>query len=118
MAHVRILFTLRQNSTDSLGTGCSKKNPGARTDRLLSENTRTVAVATLNFGKEYTAHGFRASASTFMHKDLSIARDVIELCLGHRFVGEVAKAYLRDADDSYMNVERAAAMQRYADYFD
>jgi integrase len=92
--------------------------PSMRGDRPMSENGLTVALAAMNFGKEQTAHGFRATASTFMHKELSINRDVIELCLGHRLVGKVAKAYLRDADDTYMSAERAAAMQKYADFLD
>lgn len=53
-----------------------------------------------------------------MHRELSIPRDVVELCLGHRLGDRTEKAYLRDVQDMDMAVERAAAMQKYADYLD
>jgi len=107
-----------QHAIRYLGDGDIYVFPGVRTDRVMSEGTLTSALHQLGFGGEHSAHGFRASAKTFMHRELSIPRDVVELCLGHRLGDMTEQVYLRDVQDMNMAKERAAAMQKYADYLD
>lgn len=92
--------------------------PGARNDRVMSEGTLTSALHQLGFAGEHSAHGFRSSAKTIMHRELSIPRDVVESCLGHRLGNMTEQAYMHDVQDTNLATERAAAMQAYADYLD
>lgn len=54
------------------------------TSRPISENTLNAALRRLDYGKdEATAHGFHATASTFLNQSLLWHPDVIERQLAH-----------------------------------
>ena len=64
--------------------------------RPISENTLNAALRRMgNSEEEVTAHGFRATASTFLNENGRWRPDVIEAALAHTGTGEVRRAYLR-----------------------
>lgn len=89
--------------------------PSVRTsDRPMSENTVTGALRRLGYtGKEMTAHGFRAMASTRLN-ELGFPVDHIERQLAHAERNKVRAAYNRAQHLG----ERRAMMQAWADYLD
>ncbi len=89
--------------------------PSVRTaDRPMSENTVTGALRRLGYtGKEMTAHGFRALASTRLN-ELGYPVDHIERQLAHAERNKVRAAYNRA---QYLD-ERRRMMQSWADYLD
>ncbi|MEO7916457.1 MAG: tyrosine-type recombinase/integrase [Dokdonella sp.] len=89
--------------------------PSVRTaDRPMSENTVTGALRRLGYtGKDMTAHGFRALASTRLN-ELGYPVDHIERQLAHAERNKVRAAYNRA---QYLD-ERRRMMQSWADYLD
>ena len=89
--------------------------PGARSlMRPMSENTVNVALRSLGYSKEQmTAHGFRTTASTFLHEQ-GFRTDVIERQLAHQERNAVKDAYNRA---EYLE-DRQRMMQAWADYRD
>jgi integrase len=80
----------------------------------LSENALNSALRRMGFGpEEVTAHGFRASASTFLNVR-EYNPDAIEAALAHQHENEVRRVYNRAA---YWK-ERIAMMQAWADLLD
>jgi len=83
-------------------------------NRPMSENALTVALRRMGYsGKEMTAHGFRAMASTCLN-ELGWHPDVIELQLAHKERNKVRAAYNR----AQRLTERRKMMQAWADYLD
>ena len=80
----------------------------------LSENTFNSAMARMGYKNTATAHGFRALFSTVMNEADRTLRDVIERQLAHKERDQVRAAYHRS---QYIK-DRAAILQRWADYLD
>ncbi len=81
--------------------------------KILSENTLNQALSRL--GYEYTAHGFRHTASTILHENIhnhKISSDAIEFQLAHS-VGSSVKAIYNKA--TYIE-ERTILMKWWSDY--
>jgi integrase len=86
----------------------------ATANRPMSENTLNGALRRLGYsGKEMTAHGFRALASTRLN-ELGWAPDLIELQLAHKERNAVRAAYNR----ATRMEERRKMMQAWADHLD
>ena len=65
-------------------------------ERPLSENTLNAALRRLGYsGREATAHGFRATASTLLNESGKWSADAVEAELGHVGADEVRRAYHR-----------------------
>lgn len=90
--------------------------PSVRTKgRPMSENTITGALRRMGYtGKEMTAHGFRAMASTRLNEAHLFHADAIERQLAHGERDSVRAAYHRA---QYLP-ERVKMMQWWADYLD
>ena len=90
--------------------------PSVRSNtRPMSENTVNGALRRLGYsGKEMTAHGFRAMASTRLNEAHLFAPDAIERQLAHGERDSVRAAYHRA---QYLP-ERIKMMQYWADYLD
>jgi integrase len=86
---------------------------GARNrNRPMSENAVNAALRSLGFSNEQmTAHGFRATASTFLN-EMGFNPDAIEAQLAHKDKNEIRAAYNRA---QYLD-ERRAMLQSWADY--
>jgi integrase len=71
--------------------------PAANSRRLpMSENTLNAALRRMGFKKdEATAHGFRATASTFLNESGKFSSDAIERALAHGPANAVRAAYHR-----------------------
>ena len=85
--------------------------------RPLSENTLNYAIKRLGFGELTVFHGFRSTASTLLHEQISahgLGSEIIELCLDHRERNRVKAAY----DRSQRLDDRARLMQYWSDYLD
>jgi integrase len=81
---------------------------------FMSENTVNAALRRLGYsGREMTAHGFRAMASTRLN-ELGWATDVIERQLAHMERNRVRAAYNR----AQHLAERREMMQAWADHLD
>ncbi len=84
-------------------------------DRAMSENTITGALRRMGYtGKEMTAHGFRAMASTRLNEAHIFSPDAIERQLAHGERDSVRAAYHRA---QYLP-ERVKMMQWWANYLD
>ncbi len=80
----------------------------------LSENAFNVTLRCLGFGQdEMSAHGFRATASTFLN-EREFNPDVIVAALAHQHQNAVRRVYIRAG---YWK-ERVALMQAWADLLD
>src|SRR3546814_5400667 len=90
--------------------------PGLRTAaRPMSENTVNAALRRLGFDRDtMTGHGFRATARTILDEVLGIRPDFIEHQLAHAVRDPNGRAYNRTKHLK----ERAAMMQKWADYLD
>jgi integrase len=93
--------------------------PGDRNKlRPMSENALTVALNSLRWlmpaDEPYTAHGFRATASSLLNGELGVDSALVELQLAHRKRDKIAAVY----DRSERVPERRALMQTWADYLD
>lgn len=83
--------------------------------RPMSENTITLALRRLGYGKEeMTAHGFRAMAATLLNEMGIWNPDAIERQLAHMENNGVRRAYARG---QYWD-ERVRMMQHWSDYLD
>lgn len=84
-------------------------------ERPMSENTLRTALRRMGYtNDEMTPHGFRAMARTIMVEKLNVPADVIEAQLAHGKSGPLGAAY----DRAEFMEQRAAMMQRWADYLD
>jgi integrase len=90
--------------------------PGARSrSRPMSENAVLYALRGLGVtAEDMTGHGFRALARTLLDEALGFPPHLIEHQLAHRVKDPLGRAYNRTAHLP----ERAAMMQRWADYLD
>jgi integrase len=90
--------------------------PGERShERSISDNTLRAALLTLGFGPTVqTVHGFRATARTMLAEILEVDPLVIEAQLAHAVKDANGRSYNRT---QYVN-QRAAMMQKWADYLD
>ena len=90
--------------------------PGVRSvERPISENTLNAALRTMGFsGKEHTAHGFRAMATTRLNEMGQLNREAIFRALSHKEPNKTRAAY----DRSEHWAERVKIMQVWADYLD
>lgn len=84
--------------------------PGFTRAGSLSENALLALLARAGYFGRQTAHGFRASFSTWAHEDYEADPDVIEACLAHAVQG-VRGDYNRA---SYLS-KRLALLQAWAD---
>ena len=84
-------------------------------DRPMSENTINAALRRLGYsGKEMTAHGFRAMASTLLNECGKWSPDAIERALAHKDRNAIRGIYHRGAHWQ----ERVAMAQWWSDYLD
>ena len=90
--------------------------PGPRISlRPMSDNTVNAALRSLGYSKEeMTAHGFRAMARTLLDEQLEEPHHLIEAQLDHKVADSLGRAYNRTSHIQ----QRAAMMQRWADYLD
>ena len=89
--------------------------PGERShDRPLSDNSVRSALYSLDFGKEQSWHGFRASARTMLVDELNIDFNVIEANLAHAVKDANGTSYNRT---KYI-AQRFEMIQQWADYLD
>lgn len=83
--------------------------------RPMSENTINAALRRLGYsGKEMTAHGFRAMASTLLNESGKWSPDAIERALAHKDANAVRASYHRGAHWQ----ERVEMAQWWSDYLD
>jgi integrase len=88
---------------------------GRGSDRPMSDNAILAALRRMDIPKdEMTGHGFRAMARTILDEVLGVRVDLIEHQLAHVVKDPLGRAYNRT---SFLK-ERAAMMQRWADYLD
>ncbi|MEL1249077.1 tyrosine-type recombinase/integrase [Aurantiacibacter gilvus] len=84
-------------------------------NRPMSENTINAALRRLGYsGKEMTAHGFRAMASTLLNESGKWSPDAIERALAHKDSNAVRGTYHRGAHWQ----ERVEMAQWWSDYLD
>ena len=89
--------------------------PGERShDRPISDNSVRSALYSLNFGKEQSWHGFRATARTMLVDQLDLDPLAIEANLAHAVKDANGRSYNRT---QYLK-HRATLMQQWADYLD
>lgn len=89
--------------------------PGQRDhDRPLSDNSVRSALYGLNFGKEQSWHGFRASARTMLVDQLDLDPLAIEANLAHAVRDANGRSYNRT---QYL-AKRFEQIQQWADYLD
>lgn len=89
--------------------------PGERNhDRPISDNSVRSALYALNFGKEQTWHGFRATARTMLVDELNLDPLVIEANLAHAVKDANGRSYNRT---QYLK-QRFTQIQQWADYLD
>ena len=84
--------------------------PGFTRHGALSENALLALLARAGYFGRQTAHGFRASFSTWAHEVREADPDVIEACLAHRH-GDVRARYNRS---TYLS-KRRELLQAWAD---
>jgi integrase len=90
----------------------SSRHPGSRP---MSENTINGALRRLDYtGKEMTAHGFRAMASTLLNQSGKWSADAIERALAHKDGNAIRGIYHRGAHWA----ERVEMAQWWSDYLD
>ena len=84
-------------------------------NRPMSENTINASLRRLGYsGKEMTAHGFRAMASTLLNESVKWSSDAIERAWAHKDRNTVRSIYHRG---SHWN-ERVEMAQWWSDYLD
>lgn len=79
----------------------------------MGPTTLNRALERMGYGKKFSSHGFRATASTILH-ELDYRPDVIERQLAHAERNKVRAAYHHS---EYLN-ERRQMMQAWANYLD
>ncbi len=89
--------------------------PGERNhERPISDNSVRSALYALDFGKEQTWHGFRASARTMMVDQLNLDPNAIEANLAHAVKDANGRSYNR----THYLKQRFEQIQTWADYLD
>lgn len=90
--------------------------PGEKSRNIpISDNTLRAALQTLGYGSDVqTVHGFRATARTLLDEVLEFDPLVIEAQLAHTVKDANGRAYNRTT----YREQRAAMMQRWADFLD
>ncbi len=89
--------------------------PGERShERAISDNSVRSALYALDFGKEQTWHGFRASARTMLVDELNLDPLAIEANLAHVVKDSNGRSYNRT---QYLK-QRFEQIQQWADYLD
>ena len=89
--------------------------PGERShDRPISDNSVRSALYSLNFGKEQSWHGFRATARTMLVDQLDLDPLAIEANMAHAVKDANGRSYNRT---QYLK-QRFAQIQTWADYLD
>lgn len=84
-------------------------------NRPMSENTINASLRRLGYsGKEMTAHGFRAMASTLLNESGKWSPDAIERALAHKDTNAVRGTYHRGSHWQ----ERVEMAQWWSDYLD
>lgn len=83
-------------------------------DRPISDNSVRSALYALEFGKEQTWHGFRASARTMLVDELNLDPLAIEANLAHAVKDSNGRSYNRS---QYLK-QRFEMVQQWADYLD
>ncbi len=84
-------------------------------NRPMSENTINAALRRLGYsGREMTAHGFRAMASTLLNESGKWSPDAIERALAHKDANAVRGTYHRGSHWD----ERVEMAQWWSDYLD
>ena len=81
--------------------------------RVMSPTTLNRALERMEYGGQFSAHGFRATASTILN-EMGYRADVIERQLAHKERNKVRASYNQAA---YMP-ERKKMMQNWANYLD
>jgi integrase len=84
-----------------------------RPNDCVSENTFNLALKRLGYGSEFTAHGFRATASTELH-EMGYRSDIIEFQLAHAERDETKASY----NQAQYMAERREMMKQWADMVD
>jgi len=87
------------------------------TIKPLSENTLNMGLKRLGFGDKMVSHGFRHTASTMLHENISIHgfhSEIIERQMAHAERNGVKAAY----NHAEYLPERTKLMQWWADYLD
>ncbi len=87
------------------------------TIKPLSENTLNMGLKRLGFGDKMVSHGFRHTASTILHENISMHgfhSEIIERQLAHAERNGVKAAY----NHAEYLLERTKLMQWWADYLD
>ncbi|RYF46635.1 MAG: integrase, partial [Comamonadaceae bacterium] len=81
----------------------------------MSDGTLNAALRSLGYSSDvHVAHGFRASARSMLDEHLGERPDLIEAQLGHAVHGPLGRTYQRA---TFLD-QRAAMMQRWADWLD
>ena len=84
-----------------------------RRDACMSASTLNAALERMGFKSEFSAHGFRATASTLLN-EIGYRPDVIERQLAHQDRNKVRASY----NQAEYLPERRAMMQQWADMLD
>lgn len=84
-----------------------------RPNDCVSENTFNAALTRLGYQGQFSAHGFRATASTELH-EMGYRSDLIELQLAHADRDETRASY----NQAQFMAERRAMMQAWANCVD
>lgn len=85
------------------------------TKRQMSENTLNVALKRMGFKDIMTSHGFRHTASTFMHENLhkhKVSSDAIEMQLSH-----VEKNSVKGVYNKAMYLEERVMLMEWWSYY-
>jgi integrase len=80
---------------------------------LMSSSTLNKVIRRMGYGGQFSAHGFRATASTMLH-EIGFASELIERQLAHAERNKSKAAY----DHSARLPERRTMMQSWADMLD
>jgi integrase len=84
-----------------------------RPNHYMSHNTFNTAIHRIGFGGKFSAHSFRATASTMLH-EVGFDTRLIELQLAHQDRNKSRASY----DHSARLPERKAMMQAWADFLE
>ncbi len=106
---VKLLYELRENSDQNPRLFPNTRDP----ERIMSPTTLNRFLERLGYAGQFSAHGFRATASTILN-EVGYRPDVIERQLAHRERNSVRASYNHA---SYLP-ERRRMMQDWADLVD
>lgn len=94
--------------------GCPVMFPGLRPGHIMSENTILFCIYALGFKGRASAHGWRATFSTWANASGRWDESLIERCLAHQVGSKVSRAYNRG---DYLE-RRREVMQAWSDWLD